>query len=506
MKSGKLLLILPVVTAVLLSGAGCSSVVNAHLQKSEMISSYLHGRNTPVLEELDYQLRPARWYNSSKEGTGDEIMWRLEAGSMNFIAGMDDQSIRHFERAEELMEDFDERAVVNLREAGAESISLLTNPNALPYRGWCRDRIMLPVFKAFAYLGKQDENGFQVELNRLRANQDKTMDDYRKFFEAEDKAMKREKEKNREAAGSVNIKQMLSSRQNRELSTALADTAKIAHRGFGNFLNPFAIFMSAYGYARSGDWQNAIVDYERLYKALPEHPLVKQYYRTALARTGRNIPPELNSVSPLNFSPDEKNVLLVFANGRSAALRQIALYIPVVIPHYATVASTAWPVCEFYPAPFRSLSVTAGGREYRTSALADMDGILAAEYNQRLPGMLVRICLSTAVKEIGAYAATRAAAKTNEYAGLAAGIGTSVYKIMFNTADTRTWEILPKEFQVIQFPMPADRKLVLCPDGASPGPRITVEIPDTAGSAIVFVNAPSKAQQAFSYRIFNLKK
>ena len=502
MGTGKLILLSGAAVAVLLL-AGCSSIVNAHSQKSEMMANYVNGQQKLVLQELDHQLRESRWYNSSKEGTGDEVMWRLEAGSMNFIAGNDEKCIRHLERAEQLIEDFDERAVVNLREAGAESGALLTNPNALPYRGWCRDRIMLPVFKAFAYLGKADESGFQVELNRLRSNQDQVMDDYRKFFEEEEKALKRERSKNRQAAGSVDMKRMLSRGENRELSGALAETSKIAHRGFGNFLNPFAIFMSAYGYVRSGSWQNAIVDYERLYKAMPDHPSVRQYYVTALTRTGREIPADLKSVQPFDFPLDQQNVLVIFANGRSAALRQIALYIPIIIPRYATLVTVAWPVGEFYPASRTALTAEAGGRKYQTSVLADMDGILAAEYDRRLPGMLVRICLNTAIKEIGAYAATRAAAGANEYAGLAVGISAAAYKAVFNTADTRTWEILPKEIQVVQFPVPADRKLILSPGGGNP---LSVQLPETAGSFIVYVNAPGGRQDSLSYRIFNLKK
>ena len=481
---------------------GCSSVVNAHLQKSNIMMNYVNGHQTAAQSELEYNLRESAWYNSSKVNTGDEVMWRVEAGSLNFLMGKDEQSIRHFERAEALIEDFDERAVVNLREAGAEASVLLTNPNALPYRGWCRDRIMIPVYKSFAYLGKGDEKGFQTELFRLRSNQDAVMDQYEKFFEAEDKAMEKEKARNKTAASSVNPDTVMKNPRNQELNSVLNETTAAAHRGYADFLNPFAIFLSAYGYVRTNNYQNAIVDYERLYRAMPGNPLVKRYYVTCLLKTGRSIPAELKDIPPLDFAPDKGNVLVVFANGRSAALRQIALYIPIFIPGYATVVSVAWPVCEFYPAPLQTLNLTADGKNMRTTAIADMDGILAAEYNKRLPGMILRICLSTAVKEIGAYMATRAAAEANGWAGVATAVGTSVYKAAFNTADTRTWEILPKEFQIAQFAMPKDRKLVLEPDGRNP---VTIHFPDTAGSAIVFVNVPGPFPNAFTYRVFSLK-
>ncbi|MCI6288794.1 MAG: hypothetical protein MR727_08685 [Lentisphaeria bacterium] len=502
MKKNRLPILAGMIAAVQIL-TGCSTVVNAHRQKSDIMANYVAGRFPAAQEELEYELREPAWYNSSKVNTGDEVMWRVEAGALNCLMGKDEQSIRHFERAEALIEDFDERAVVNLREAGAEASVLLTNPNALPYRGWCRDRIMIPVYKAFAYLGKGDEKGFQTELYRLRSNQDAVMDQYEKFFEAEDRAMEKEKARNRAAASSVNPDAVMRDSRNGELNGALNETNAAAHRGYAGFLNPFSIFLSAYGYVRKGSWQNALVDHERLYRAAPGNPLVRQYYVTSLLKTGRSIPPELKGIRPLDFSLENGNVLVVFANGRSAALRQIQLYIPVIIPrYYATLAAVAWPVCEFYPAPFRTLNVSAGGRDLTTTPVADMDGILAAEYNKRLPGMILRICLSTAVKEFAAFAATRAASQANEWAGVATAVGTSIYKIAFNTADTRTWEILPKEFQIAQFAMPEDRRLVLAPDNRNPA---TIHFPDDAGSAIVFVNAPGPSPHAFTYRVFNLK-
>ena len=101
--------------------------------------------------------------------------------------------------------------------------------------------------------------------------------------------------------------------------------------------------------------------------------------------------------------------------------------------------------------------------------------------------MILRICLSTAVKEIGAYVATRAAARANGWAGLATAIGTSAYKATFNTADTRTWEILPKEIQIAQFAMPKDRKLVLGPDSGSP---VTITLPENPESSAQCIHLP----------------
>ena len=185
---------------------------------------------------------------------------------------------------------------------------------------------------------------------------------------------------------------------------------------------------------------------------------------------------------------------VVFANGRSAALEQSSLYFPVM---------AAWPSCTFYDAPFQNLEAEAGGRKYNTMILADMDGILAQEFDERLPGIIARIVLGTLIKEAAYYAgiAVIAAQKdmdpTVQAAALATvAVGGAVYRAAMNTADTRTWEILPKEFQLTQFPVPADRQVKLKLNGGASFSQ-SFRLPDECKSAIIFVDAPSAQNVKF---------
>lgn len=485
--------------AALLTG-GCSTVVNSHLQKEPLVTAYVAGRSAEALEKINDKLVEPGFFNSSAVGSGDEVMWRLEAGMLNFLIGNFRDSIAHFNRAEALITDFDQRAVVNLREVGAESAVLVTNLNALPYRGFCRDRIMYPLIRAFAYLGAGDEEGFRVELFRLRENQQRVLDDYNHIFAAEEEAMKRERKTHPAAAG-VDARKVLADSDNRELADQFAEIDRVGQQAYGDFLNPLAIFMSGYGYARDGDFENALVDFERLRRALPGSPLVRRYYVEALRLAGREIPEELRGESRFGHRIGRGSVLVIFANGRGAAFRQVSLYIPIYFPGYATIATTAWPVCEYYPAPFRRLEIESGGKRFHTEMIADMDAIISQEYTRRLPGMIARIVLSTAVKEAGSYAATRAAARADSWAGIAVAIGMALYKVAMNTADTRSWELLPREYQLAEFPMPEDHRIVIAPDGGSP---LRLEIPRGAGTAIIYVNAPGGAREALTAVVMTL--
>ena len=153
----------------------------------------------------------------------------------------------------------------------------------------------------------------------------------------------------------------------------------------------------------------------------------------------------------------------------------------------------AWPTCEFYPSTFANARISAGGQTVSTVPIADMDAILAQEFDQRLPGIITRTVLSTLIKE-GAYRGGQVATlyASNDWRVQAASFAAvtlvgSAYRYAMNTADTRCWELLPKEFQVAQLPMPADRKVHVTLGERS----MDVAVPASCRSAVLYVSAPS---------------
>ena len=71
--------------------------------------------------------------------------------------------------AEEVIEEdevIDDKARLTLSGTGAAGSSLLTNDNAIPYKGSGYERVMVHEFQAFNYLGLGDAQGATVELRR----------------------------------------------------------------------------------------------------------------------------------------------------------------------------------------------------------------------------------------------------------------------------------------------------------------------------------------------------
>ena len=478
--NGKLLFHTLVLTAV--TGlTGCSVWTDAHTQKQEMMACYMRGENDAVQQKITEELE----YTSD---SGDELMWQLEAGSFYFHIGNYQQSIGHFTRAEKLIEDYDFRAVVSARDAAAESGALLTNLNALPYRGLCRDRVAIAFYKALAYLGDGREDAFRAQLKRLRNEQKKVQDDYQKFFENENADIAQLRKSNPQVEQKYkefDSDDLAANGGNAAFKTNFEQARKVAHRGYGNFLNPVCTYLSALGSLLDGNYDNARIDLQRLYTAMPENPLTRRYYVTALKLSNREIPEALQQVKPFDFPLDKNSLYVIGSLGRSATFKEISVSFPVM---------AAWPGCEFYEADFTGCTVKTAQKDYLLWPLADMDGIIAQEFEQRLPGIIARTVLITAIKEAIRYGATAALAQQDQ--ALAAGVflATSIYNAAVNTADTRSWEILPREFIFTQLPMPQDRKLEIVLNGKSEQ-QITLELPPEAecNSAIVLISAPSRS-------------
>ncbi len=469
--------------AGLLAG-GCSTIENNHRQKIPMMTAWTAGDAVTAQQLANEKV-------ASRKGTGDELVWRLEAGTLAFTFGRYAEAIAEFSASEDVIAEYDERATVSARDVGSEAGGALSNLNALPYRGWCRDRMGLEIYKSLAYLGQGREDAFRAQVRRLRSRQKEIQEDYEKYFEQEKATLDKMKKDNPAEAAKAETEGAEATlvAKNTNYAQSLAEMRAVAHKGYGNFLNPLALYLSALGNIRDGNWDNAAIDTKRLHEALPANPFVGTLHATALRNAGRETPAALASTPSFPYPMDHDCLYVIFANGQGAALEQEAINSELIM--------VAWPKCRFFPAAFANAQIVAGGQTVSTVPLADMDAILAEEFDQRLPGIITRTIISTLVKE-GAYRGGQVAAiaANNDWRAqaitfVAVTVVGSIYRYAMNTADTRSWETLPKEFQVAQLPMPADRKVHVNLTGAFGGPSFDVALPAACRSAILYVSAPS---------------
>ncbi len=110
-----------------------------------------------------------KWYSVKAEKeikTRDAIFWRLQQAASLRAAGQYPESNQAFDLAEQQINDFEEKAKVQV---GREALALGSSQANLPYRGRAYDKIMLNTYKALNDLQLGETDKARVEL--IRASQ-----------------------------------------------------------------------------------------------------------------------------------------------------------------------------------------------------------------------------------------------------------------------------------------------------------------------------------------------
>ncbi len=480
---------------------GCSSIFTTRSQKEELMKAYVSG-------DYENALKIVNKKSEARAGTGDELMWRLEQGKIKFDAGDYKGSLEAFERCEALIKDFDDRASINARAAGAETGSAFTNQNALPYKGFNYDRILLNTYKALDYFALEKPSDAIVELRRAYERQKEAEKTFEEEIKKRDEAIKKDREQLKKTSkGNNEVTFEGLEKQHPELKASFDEMESMSNKTYGNFVNPFTTYMSGIGYLVNHNMPEAAVDFRNLYKMEVSNPLLCRDHVTVSKYLNNEIPKELSSILPYPYPLDSNIVYVVFENGLAPAMKEQKIQIILPPPIPTGYSGIAYSVLEYFPVSLSGLEIKdSSGNSYKSVTVADMNSVVSQEYKELLPGMITRLVISTIVKEVGSYVSQQAAAQAGgEAARWGTVVGTSIYKYAFNTADTRCWQTLPREFQIAHMPRPADGilKISAISTGGAMVSAEPVEVKIEMKRAIVHVR--QAGQGNIAVRVFEIE-
>ncbi len=456
--------------------AGCSSVIDSSKLKRDYVESYASGNFEEAAKLSAEKAEDRAW-------TGDALMWSLEAGKCEFSRGAYKASLAELSAAERKVEDFEGRPTVNAREILYEGASAATNQNVLPFDGSYVDRELLNAYKALDYFALGKPEDALVELRRMHERQ-------KKAVEARDAEIK--------AAGEAAAKERFNAEAIISSSPELKGSAHAGNAALANSMNPFCSYLSAIGYLWRGNYDEALVDLRNLHEMDPGNQLFSRdlVSVSTLARTSP--PDDLKGLAPHPYPLSGKVVFILAESGMAASKKATTIHL--FLPPPVGYTGFAFPVLEYSPKAISSVEWSDNfGSSGGSVRIADMDAIIAQEYRGSLVPMIVRTVISVLVKEGASAVAVEAARNSkNNVAWIFTLLGTSLYKFLFNTADTRCWQTLPKEFLACHMPMPSDGVVRLGYDG---GPvRRILQLDAAKKMAIVYVQ--STRHGVFSVKVF----
>jgi hypothetical protein len=382
----------------------------------------------------------------------DAIVWRLEQGAVLRGNGQYEASNRAFNTAQEKIDQYAQEAKVKL---GHEAGALLSNLANLPYTGRAYDGIMLNTYRALNYLQLGESDKARVELTRAYQRQQDAVEDNKRRIEKVQE----------EAAQSKDKATMDKAQQDPGFQSQVQGTCADLDRlkPYANYVNPFTVYLDGLFFmanaADASDLERAHKSLERVVGFASDNDYVKQDL-AALDNLmkGKLLPP---------------TTYVIFETGCAPQRGQIRIDIPIIVTKVSYVGA-AFPTLKLQGNCVPGLTVTANGTSQTTSLVASMDSVIGLDFKNEMPIVITKTIAATVTKAVAAYGVNEAASQKGDFAALVSQITTAGYQMAVNTADTRTWTTLPKEFQVCRLPTPPDRKLELEPAGG--GQKIPVTI------------------------------
>jgi hypothetical protein len=433
--------------------AGCASRVSTDAVRADVSSGNIG------------QLRE-KMQKSHESNIGDFVAalnlaraWQLE--------GEWEKSIAAYGRALVILEEYEARAVVSVRNVAGDTGSFLLSRGASGYFGTGYERSLLHTFNALNYAMLGDFNGAAVEMRKMEQRQEAWLQESSKHIE-------KSLEGNERILASYSLRDALELPEVRNMANSYQDPFSYALSGFFNRLTDNREF--------------AEVSVQRATALSPENASL---FEAALRGKKKG---------KANKGNAEQEVIVVAVSGLAPALRveqkRVAFpqvgYIMFDLPSYAP--------------PLRDdprYAVKAGDAPLSLTALLNVERLAYRLLRDEL-GREIAFSITRALARTGAAMGVRAALASNKDTSSYADAGGLVANLLLDAmstalaASTRNWEMLPHSGALGIAGVPAGSTVRVAMDGMSR----EISLPENAQGALIFISQLPRGKGRIDYSIF----
>lgn len=425
--------VLQVAIGLLLAGCATTSVFIPYTyEAAKYKQSLVQGNTDSALATLE-----------NKTHSRDRLLYLLERGRLYQVNDQFEQSQADFAQAIDLFTAREDKARISATDLAASSTSLLTNDNAIPYRGESFERIFVHQFQAFNYLGQGDVTGANVELRRAALEQ-------RTQELANERAIAKAEAEAREEQ--VRFPDVDTIPQLQGMNTLIGDVKSA-------FQNAYTFYTSAVIWEAQGEHNAALVDYKKALEINPHSKQLQADVERLDSGAGRTGEATLVVLYEDGFIPQRRAFNLNFPDFHNNKIYSIAF------PYYS---AEGW---------YRPMPLTIGlqdGQSATTEMIADFGAMAVKALKDKIPQLLVRQVLRARVK----YEMQSKAQESGSFAAFA----TTLYNVVSEQADLRSWLTLPNNAQVQRLQTTAGEQQLQLSTAAG---SLTLNLELAAGSTTV---------------------
>jgi hypothetical protein len=394
--------------AVMLLLAGCRSSAGL-LLPMDVHPEVLGQSQAAVLQGDTRRLQISLDRLRRQGGERSRLLYLLESGRLLSLAGDELASMERFAEADRVFDDALLEASLRVSDAVAQGISLATNDRALPYKGKLYERMLLQMFHAYHHLGGGDLLNARIALN-------KALRDLRWGTNHLEQV-------SRDGSGALESRGI----QSGTLPSLFAGNGPVL-RPVRSTDNALIYYLSGLLHQAAGEADRAAIDYRNALAMAPGSAAIEDALRSldgiADGQARVVVIHERGWVAekiPFSFS--------IFLNNRSYTLS---------LPYYPQLVADARHA--------RS-NVEIGVRQVQLQPLLSIDAVARRAHEEHMPFILLRqVMRMVAKQELQAEAAE---------ASPLLGIATSLYAILSDSPDLRSWQSLPSVIDVGETTLPA---------------------------------------------------
>ena len=411
------------VTALSVFMFGCSS--------SSVFKSYPSQVNPYIKSVSSGQVIKYDKVFENQFDSNDAVLYAMEKARLEQIQNLTTNSLEYYKLAIAIIKEIDNKAVISASDTGAQASAVALNDNAIPYKPPGYERVALRQMQSMNYLANGDLEGASVEV-RAANNEDKRA----KVAHA------KEIEKAQSSVNQAKKEADVSS-----FNDVYAQMNKAVGGVKSSFLNAYTYYYSGIIYELAKFPNDAYIDYKRALEIAPNNVyIISDVIRLAKSLGMRedydNFKKLYSGFEIEPPSPDMGVLVVLFEDG--FVKQKDSIDIP--IPYFG--ADTIIPItCPIYQPPWHTkntlMLTTVGGISLESKSICSVTDLAVKSLQEALPAILARVVIRGLAK-------ATAAKQMSDSMGGWGSLAATIYNLITESADRRSWLSLPDNAQLIR--------------------------------------------------------
>ena len=403
----------------------------------------------------------------------DRLLYKLEEGSVKRLAGDLDGSVMALQEASA---EYDRWFGVHLKTEARVSeafSSVVGSAEWKPYKSRVYERVMMRIYQALNYLQLDEKGRARAEIFKSRQAIEDSKEIWKKELLTAQSSMKKK---------GVDLNQGINAEGKNPLRDERLRVRAMVPSNLPEYVNPAAIYLESLYFLRTGsqreDFDKAAFSLRQLASLFPQNKWIQDDFSDA--KKGIRSPESITYV--------------FFETGRAPVRVEKRFDLPIVffanqarIP-YLGIALPSLKTNDQFLSGLR-INATTLAKPVQTKVLADMDAIVAKEFDKDYPIELARAISGALAKGGLQYLATDSVRSENDTTRAIVGIGVGLLAQAATKADLRAWGTLPKQIQFCKIKTPQDKKLTLEGVGATLNEEVALN--PSASTNLVWVRSVS---------------